>query len=66
MVILYLPYVKPSQYLNEGKQNKLSGGVTYKIIKITFYFFKEAFNFPGLTGYQFPHVEQVYTEFLLF
>ena len=36
MMILYLPYVKPSRYLNEEKQNKLSGGVTYKAIKIFF------------------------------
>jgi hypothetical protein len=42
-MILYLPYVKPSRYLNGEKQNKLSGGVTYKTVKIDFYFFKRVF-----------------------
>ena len=43
MMILYLPYVKPSQDLNEGNQNKLSGGVTYKAVKIAFKFINVVF-----------------------
>ena len=44
-MILYLPYVKPSQYLNEENRNKLSAGVTYKTTKI-----HEFVQFPSKRG----------------
>jgi hypothetical protein len=47
-MILYLPYVKPSQYLNEENRNKLSAGVTYKTTKI-----HEFVQFPSKGNWRF-------------